>query len=110
MMDCGAFLHTHIMSSSKQCAISGDQRSPNLDQSYLSTGSFSSNYKYSRGVYRHAAFFEANLGLFHGNGKRFLVVHDILLSRMIVVMISSREKAQSKSGGKRKLIRMNLGR
>lgn len=109
MMDCGAFLHTHIMSSSKQCAISGDQRSPNLDQSYLSTGSFYPNYKCSRGVYRHAAFFEANLGLFHGNGKSFLVVHD-MVSRVIVVMISTREKAQSKSGGKRKLISRNLGR
>jgi hypothetical protein len=40
MMDCGAVLHTHIMTSSKQDAIFGDQRSPNLDQSYLSTGSF----------------------------------------------------------------------
>jgi hypothetical protein len=75
-MDCGAFLHTHIMSSSKQCAIFGDQRSPNLEQSYLSTGNLSPNYNHGRGVYRHAAFFEANLSLFHGNGKSFLVVHD----------------------------------
>lgn len=34
----------------------------------------------------------------------------MILSRVIVVMISSREKAQSKSGGKRKLIGRNLGR